>query len=53
MLLPSENNGAGGNTVQVFPEQHVVIVITTTNYNVRQPHLITMKLLTKEILARL
>ena len=38
-------NGTGGNSVQVFPEQHVVVVVTTTNYNERQPHQITAKLL--------
>lgn len=38
-------NGTGGNTVQVFPEQHVVVVVTTTNYNERQPHQITAKVL--------
>jgi CubicO group peptidase (beta-lactamase class C family) len=38
-------NGTGGNSVQVFPEQGVVVVVTTTNYNERQPHQITAKLL--------
>ena len=38
-------NGTGGNSVQVFPEQRVVVVVTTTNYNERQPHQITAKLL--------
>ena len=38
-------NGSGGNSVQVFPGQRVVVVVTTTNYNERQPHQITAKLL--------
>lgn len=40
-------NGTGGNTVQVFPAQHLVVVVTTTNYNERQPHQITAKLLSQ------
>ena len=38
-------NGTGGTSVQVFPEQRVVVDVTTTNYNERQPHQITAKLL--------
>lgn len=42
-------NGAGGNTVQVVPEFGVVAVVTTENFDVRQPHRITMRLLVEQI----
>ena len=46
-------NGAGGNTVQVFPEQRVVVVVTTANFDAPQPHQITARLLREQILPRL
>jgi CubicO group peptidase (beta-lactamase class C family) len=46
-------NGSGGNSVQVFPTQRVVVVITTENFDARQPHQITGKLLMTKILPKL
>ena len=46
-------NGAGGNTVQVFPELDAVIVVTTTNFHAKQPHRITARLLDEYLLPGL
>lgn len=45
--------GMGGNAVFLIPEKHAVVVITTTNYNERQPHALTFKLLTRDLLPAL
>lgn len=45
--------GSGGNTVQVFPDQRVVVVVTTTNFHVQNPHGVTARLLTEHVLPRL
>jgi len=44
-------NGSGGNRVVVLPGLKMVVVITTTNFDVRNPHGISEKLLTDYILA--
>lgn len=43
--------GNGGNKTVVLPELNMVVVITTTNYNMRGAHDLTDKLLTDYILA--
>jgi CubicO group peptidase (beta-lactamase class C family) len=45
--------GTGGNTVFLIPDKRAVVVITTTNYNERQPHLLTFKLLTRDLIPAL
>lgn len=45
--------GTGGNTVFLDPGKRAVIVITTTNYNERQPHLLTLKLLVQDLVPGL
>jgi CubicO group peptidase (beta-lactamase class C family) len=45
--------GTGGNAVFLLPEKHAVVVITTTNYNERQPHALTFKLLTRDLIPSL
>ena len=44
-------NGRGGNKVIVIPDLDLVVVITTTNYNVRNSHGISDKLLVEHVLA--
>lgn len=46
-------NGSGGNSVQVLPEHDAVVVITTTSFDVRQPHLLTLKLVADHIVPAL
>jgi CubicO group peptidase (beta-lactamase class C family) len=42
--------GNGGNKVFLFPEQQLVVVITSTYYNQRDMHVQTEKLLTEYVL---
>lgn len=42
--------GTGGNKVAVFPEQKMVVVVTTTNFRVRGAHQLSDKLLTDYVL---
>ena len=44
-------SGTGGQKVAIVPDLDLVAVITTTNFGVRQPHVIAEKLLTEHILA--
>lgn len=44
-------SGSGGQKVAIVPDLDLVAVITTTNFNVRQPHAISEKLLAEHILA--
>lgn len=43
-------SGSGGNRIHVFPDERLVVVITTTNFRERGPHDITDRLLTEKVL---
>lgn len=45
--------GAGGNAVFLLPDKRAVVVVTTTNFDERQPHLLTFRLLARELLPAL
>ncbi len=44
-------NGTGGNKVVIVPDLDMVVVITTTNYHLRDAHPLAEKLLTDYVLA--
>lgn len=46
-------NGTGGNSVQVVPDVDAVVVITTTNFDVPQPHRNTMRIMTEHVIPAL
>ncbi|MGN6111644.1 MAG: serine hydrolase domain-containing protein [Luteimonas sp.] len=45
--------GTGGNDIFLVPDHDAVVVITTGNFNERQPHQYTFKLLTEQLLPAL
>ena len=50
LVLPAMA-GTGGNDIFLVPGKHAVVVITSVNYNERQPHQYTLKLLQELLLA--
>lgn len=44
-------NGSGGQKVAIVPDLDLVVVVTTTNFGVRQPHAISEKLIVEHVLA--
>lgn len=46
-------SGNGGNKVAVFPDDEMVVVITSTNYNTRGMHEQTDRILTEYVLQAL
>ena len=46
-------SGNGGNKVAIFPDDKLVVVITSTNYNTRGMHEQTDRILTQYILPSL
>jgi CubicO group peptidase (beta-lactamase class C family) len=45
--------GSGGNAVLLYPAKQAVVVVTTSNFGIPQPHLNTFRLIGGEILPRL
>ena len=50
LVLPAMA-GTGGNDTFLVPDKHAVVVVTTANYNERQPHQYTLKLLQERLPA--
>ena len=44
-------NGSGGNKVVVFPGLRTVVTITTTNFRVKDAHVLSERPLTDYVLA--
>jgi hypothetical protein len=44
-------SGMGGNRVHVFPDRDLVAVITTTNFERRNPHALSDRLVIEQVLG--